>query len=840
MTTIWQDIRYALRMLRKSPGFTAIAMVTLAIGIGANTTMFSIADMLLLLAPRKVRNPEQLAYCTTRGANLDSFRYSAYVTIRDSGLAFSDLMAQSGYVGGRTTVVHADSAWEVRPRYVSANYFSFLGVAPALGRGFLPEEERQGSAPVVVLGHRLWQRLGSNPKIVGGSLMVNAVPCQVVGVAPEGFTGASLLGPDLWLSLGSYRVVCTWYRDRSRPNGASADWDYPWCDVIGRLKPEVDMSAAQMQLQSLAPYFQAQYPEQWREGTSFSLRPPGRFEIDIDSEESHLIFTVFSLVLMGASAIILVIACLNLANMLMVQGASRRREIAVRSALGGGRWRIVRQLFTESLLLSLLGGAFGVLLAVGGMRVFNACMTTIPDSQAPLRDLHVALNVRVLAATLSLCLPATLLFGLRPALWLSKRNISGEMKASVGGMLGALRRRRNALSVTGQIALAVALVLSAALLTRSALQVAQPDTRFCLEDKLIVQIDPLSAGYGRVRGVQACEALADHLASLPQVRALGTMSRLFYGGGGPVTIREYLPGYGKAETGRPLARKNALIDVGRDYFTALEIPLLRGRLFDQRDALPEAEKVAIIDESAARKLRPGGNVLDCLIQWSIPEAGELEVDPYRVVGIVANVPGVRDREVHGQMYVPTQSGQLSSYLCLHVAGRESVEVLRRHIALEMRRVEPGMSVLSLATLAEIRHDSHNMWLARFGARLGLAAGAAALFLAALGIYAIKGYTVASRTSELGIRKALGATHGSIMGMVLREGLLLTMMGLIVGLALGLTVAKVAARLLYGVSPVDPASVIVTVVLLGAVSLLASYFPARRAAKIDPMVALRCE
>jgi len=822
MNTLWQDLRFAGRMLRKSPGFTAIALITLAIGIGANTIMFSISDALLLLRPRKVKNPEQLAYCAIQDAQYSWFHYSEYLTLRDSGLAFSDVMAQTG--PSRMTLVRGGAAWHVWATYVSANYFSLLGVAPVPGRSFLPEEEWHGSAPVVVLSQRCWRRLGSDPKLVGESLSINGADCQVVGVAPAGFTGVTLAGSDLWLPLGSFRTLDKFHQ--SRP-----DWK-PWFDVVGRLKPGLDISVAQAQLQTLFPQFKPECLERgWGGRPSFDLRPPGRKQIAGDSEQDRQGDALISLVLMTVSVLILVIACLNLANMLIVQGAARHREIAVRLALGGGRWRIIRQLLLESGLLAVLGGVLGVLPAFCGTRILNVTFAATGE------DLQLGLNVRVLAATLGLCLIATLLFGLRPALWLSQRDLAGEMKASSGRVLGSLRRKRSGLSVAGQIALAVALVLSAALLTHSALRIARPDPRFPLKDKLVVEIDPESGGYDRVQSLQACEALADHLASLPEVQALGMTTRLFYGGGGPVSIGECLPGDEESKSGRPLAREAAFVDVGRDYFEAMEIPLLQGRLFNRLDSVRNAEKVAIIDESLARKLRPNGNALGCLIRWSFIEEHS---DPYRVVGIVAHLPGIEGREVRAQMYMPTEPDALSPYLCLHVANQRSVDPLRRRISQEIRRVDPRLPVLSVATLAQRRNNDSWVFLARFGARLALAAGAAALFLATLGIYAIKGYLVTSRTSEIGIRMALGATHGSIMAMVLREGLLLTMVGLIVGLALGLAVAKVAARLLYGISPIDPASIVVTVVLLGTTSLLASCIPARRAAKVDPMVALRYE
>lgn len=822
MRTIWHDIHYGLRQLRKRPGFTAIALVTLAIGIGANTIMFSISDVLLLLQPKKVKNFEQLAYCGIQNAQFSWFRYSEYLILRDSGLAFSDLMAQTDWT---ETLVQGNSARQIQTAYVSANYFSLLGVAPIRGRNFFSEEEQHGSDPVMVLSYRCWQRLGGDSKLVGQFVSINGTNCQIIGIMPEGFTGVTLEGPELWLSLGSFQTVSN--LARRRPDRE------PWLEIVGRLKPGVTMPVAQAQLQTLFPQFKPECLERgWSGRHSFSLRPPGRILIAGDGKGFLWINTIISSVLISVSTVILVIACLNLANMLIVQGASRHREIAVRMALGGGRWRIIRQLLVESLILAVIGGGFGILLAFCGMRIFNTWIAASGMS------LQVGLNIRVLAATLGLCLIATLLFGLRPALWLSKRDIAVEMKASVGSVLGSLRRKWGGLSVAGQIALAVALVLSAALLTRSALKKAQPDPRFCLEDKLVVELDPLSAGYDRVRSIQACNALADHLASLPDVKAMGTSSLTFFGGGGHMMIGEYLPGTGESGTSRPLARKGALVGVGRDYFTAMEIPLLRGRLFNRWDSVPNAEKVTIIDESLARKLHPDGNALDCFIQWGV--FTKLVSDSYRVVGIVAHLPGIEDQQIHVQMYTPIESDDLTTRFCLHVANKDSVDFMQQRIFNEIHRVDPHMPVLSVETLAQKRNNDGSVWQAIFCARLGLAAGAAALFLATLGIYAIKSYTVASRTNEIGIRMALGATNGSIIGMVLREELVMTVMGLIVGLGLGLGVAKVAAGLLYGISPVDPVSIVVTVALLGAASILASYIPARHAAKIDPMNALRYE
>ena len=831
-------MRYGLRMLVKKPGFTVIALITLAIGIGANTLMFSIADWLLFLRPGHVKNYEQLACCDVRALS----DYTTYITIRDNVSAFNDVMAQSDdSIVGDVTVVREQTAWHGQVTYVSSNYFSFLGVAPVLGRGFLPGEDQQGSAPVVVLSYPLWLRLGSDPKLVGEYVNVNGAVCQVVGVAPQGFTGTSLLGPSLWVPLSNWvlmgSIAKIQMRELTRPANAGAGWGYPWSlRAIGRLKPGVSMSVAQTQLQALIPRFRAEDPEKWPAAASFSLSPPDRLYLD-SINVPYL--TKYSLVLIAGSVVTLLIVCLNLASMLIVQGASRHREIAIRLAVGGGRLRIIRQLLVESALLALLGGVLGVLLAVCGMQILNVWFAGA--NWKVMRAIHVGLDIRILMATLGFCLIATLMFGLRPALRLSRHDIAEEMKASGGSVLGAIRRRRSGLSVAGQIALAVVLVLSAALLLRSALETARPDPRFHLEDTLVVRIDPESVGYDKVRSMQACETLADHLASLPPVEALGTAPNLFYGGGGEQTIREYRPGAEEGQSGGPVARHANMLAIGRDYLPAMEAPLLQGRLFDRRDSVPDAEKVAIINETLARRLRPDGSALGCLVQWGVVELGGYWCpDVYRVVGVVTDLSGIQDREASFQMYVPAGPDDLSLYFYLHVRDREAVETLRSQMVEEIHRVDPYIPVLSVTTLAEIRDNNTIIWQAKFHARLALAAGVVALFLAALGIYAIKGYMVTSRTSEIGIRMAMGATRRSIMAMILWEGLVLTAVALLVGLLLGLAVARVGASRLYGVSPADPVSIAVTVVLLGAASLLASYIPARRAAKIDPMEALRYE
>lgn len=845
MGTLWQDVRYGIRMLRKTPGFSAIALITLAIGIGANTIMFSVVNV-LLLRPTQVKDPDQLVLCSTRRPQL-GFPYSIYADMREGNPAFSDMMAYDPDFEFMT-LVRGDVAKRVYAMFVSANYFSFLGVAPACGRAFLPQEEPYGAEPVAVLSYRAWQRQGADPGIVGSQIAINGTFFRVVGVAPKQFTGMTVIGPDVWLPLGSYGLVAHLGLD-SKLRG---QFDYPGVTPVGRLKPGLTMSMAQAKLQFLVPRLTENNPKWWKPGDTLCVSRPPRLSTGSGGDDTAFLSGA-SLFLMGVSAAVLLIACLNLANMAVVRGAARHREIAIRMAIGGGRLAIMRQLFVESLLLALLGGAFGLLLAFWGTRALNAWVAVPQLGLDMTGSLRAGLDFRVVAATLGFCIVAAVLSGMRPALQLSRRDTLADLKQSGNEVLrftGRARRPRG-LSVICQIALSVVLVMGAALFTRSAQQASPGNSGLNPGGKLLIELDPLAAGYDLARTQQVYEALAEHLKSMPAVRTVSVSASFpFAEGGSSGSVREYVPG-AEGDKGeeideaaifrRPPTESTTAFTVGVDYFEAMEMPLLQGRAFDPLDGVPGAEKVVIIDETLARKLRPDGNALGCLIQhgWLLSSSSP----PYRVVGIVPSVRMVSDDDFNpSQLYVPMAPDSRPAFIHLRLGGRvRSAEpTLLQRIPAEIRKVDPHIPILSAMTLTDWHRSNPFVWLWGFGARLAVLFGAMALFLASLGIYAVKGYMVASRTPEIGIRKALGATHWGIMGMVFREGMVLTLVGLTVGLFLALATGRLIASLLYGVHPIDPVSIVATVILLGAASLLASYIPARRAAKVDPMVALRYE
>jgi len=844
MRTLWQDIKYGFRMLRKAPGFTAIALVTLAIGIGANTIMFSVVNT-LLFRPLPIKDPDRLVRCEFD--NLRPVFYAGYLYMRYNNPVFSDLIAYSYYGGVPATLVRDGSVMPVAPLFVTANYFAVLGVAPLYGRTFLPEEEVAGSEPVVVLSYRTWRRLGAEPEIVGQFVRVNGVLCRIIGVIPKTFTGAAVVSPDLWLPLGTYGRVGHYLR--TKPEKQPDDrWDYPPSVLVGRLKPGVSLSEAQARLQSMFPHLKQMYPRMYEETDMFRLHPLPRLNAGgIDNDRPTL--GRISLALMGISGVVLLIACLNLANMIVVQGEGRHREIAIRAAIGGGRLRIMRQLLVESLLLAVFGGILAVVVALCGIRVLKlwAAMGQLPMQLGEAIASGIALDVRVLAATLSFCLIATVLFGLKPALRLSGRDLCGDLKESGRGVLQASRTRRwfvpRGLSVLCQMALSVALVMCATILARTALRAIRAEPSFGLDGKVIVSVKAFAGGYNIVQARQACETLAERLKENPEIQAVGLSRK------SPVDLGwwpwsrerfvEYVPGRADDASGSLLTKALHEYEVDGDYFRAMGIRLLQGRPFRRLDSAPDAEEVVIIDELLARTLRPDGSALGCLIQYGWTGLGT----PRRVVGIVPNLRSAWGTgEVQPHVYKPIKADHVPE--SIHVRARSTAPgaeaALVRSIGARIRKIDPRLPVLSVASLAD-RHRNHpTVLFTKVVARLAVMFGAMALFLAGMGLYAVKSHMVASRTSEIGIRMALGATRWDILTLVLRQGAISTFVGLLVGALLAIVMTRVIRSALPGISTIDLVSIIVTVVILTATSLLASYIPARRALRIDPMEALRYE
>jgi len=589
-------------------------------------------------------------------------------------------------------------------------------------------------------------------------------------------------------------------------------------------------------------------PWMFKEKVSFRLRPLPRLSAGGTDNDRPTLGRI-SLGLMGISGIVLLIACLNLANMIVVQGEGRHREIAIRAAIGGGRLRIMRQLLIESLVLAVFGGILAVGVALWGIRILKlwAAMGQLPMQLGEAIASGIALDVRVLAATLSFCLIATVLFGLKPALRLSARDLCSDLKESGRGVVQATRRRRffvpRGLSVPCQMALSVALVMCATLLARTALRAARTEPGFGLDGKVIVNMEAFAGGYNIAQARQACETLAERLKDLPEIQAVGLSYKspvdLGWWPWSKDRVVEYAPGSADETSGSLLTKALHEYEVNGDYFEAMGIRLLQGRPFRPLDGAPDAEEVVIIDELLARTLRPDGSALGCLIQYGTDELSS----PRRVVGIVPNLPSVwGNGEDQPHVYTPLKAHHVPE--SIHLRARSTAPgaeaALVRSIGARIRKIDPRLPILSVASLVDQHRNHPTVLFTAVVARLAVMFGAMALFLAGMGLYAVKSHRVASRTPEIGIRMALGATRRDVIALVLRQGAAATFVGLVVGLVLAAALVRLIRGAVYGISPIDPVSVLATVALLGVASLLASYLPARRAAKVDPMEALRYE
>jgi len=512
MGTAWQDIKYAFRMLWKRPGFTAIALITLAIGIGANTTTFSLLNI-LFLRPVQVDRIEELAVCEAENVEF-FFNYAPYKALRENNPVFRDLAAES-VMRVEATFTQTGRAGLVRkaPAHcVSSNYFSVLGCVPAQGRWFLPAEELYAAEPVVILSYHAWKTYFEKSYVVGSQVLLNDIPFRIVGVAPRGFTGVTMFGADFWLPLGKYaHFMPSRWRESRGPE------PYPNVIPVGRLKPHLDRTAAGVQLQAVVPGLEASFPRWWGGGRLKLLRPGRTNLMDYFEQQFRSQFSQLMLCLMLVSGVVLVIACLNLASMMIIQGTSRQREIAIRLALGGGRLRIVRQLLMECLLLSLAGGVLACILTSGILRTVHARI----GAELPFDAHRSLLDVRVLLGSLGFCIVATLLSGLKPALRLSRRDVVTDLKESGRDALRSSHQKAWAprgLSVAVQTALSFILVMGAALFTRSAFNTLHINSHFDFDGKLVVQVD-LSA-HDAQHARQIFQTIKERFLALPGVESV--------------------------------------------------------------------------------------------------------------------------------------------------------------------------------------------------------------------------------------------------------------------------------------------------------------------------------
>ncbi len=805
------DFRLGFRQLAKSPGFTVAAVLCLALGIGANTAVFSFANF-FLFRPLPVSHPDELVrgfVSWSSGLKFGSFSYPDYVDFR----ARNEVL--SGFAATSLTPFHlsADGRNErLWGELVSADYFQVLGVEVPIGRAFLPEEETErGAHPVLVISHGLWRtRFGGDPGIVGRGVTVNGHPFTIVGVAAESFGGSQLgLKVALWTPLGMQEVAV--------PGGSRLEHrDHHWLSAIGRLKPGITVRQAETSLNGLMAQLVAAYPED-NVGKSVVLYPEAQSNLHPMVRGG---FVGFLALMLGVVGLVLLLACSNVASLLLARSAARRREIAVRLALGASRARLVRQLLAESTALALAAGGAGLLLALW--------LTRFLASQPPPVDFPLAvdlsLNFEVLAFTLGASLVASVLVGLAPALQSSRPELVPALKDGGGAGRGGSRMRR--LLVGAQVALSLVLLVGAALVLKSLANARHLPLGFEPERQLLAGADLDLQGYDKTRGRELFRALEERVDALPGVTAAAWAQRI------PLTFSDastsaVAEGYVTPEGSNPPSIN--FNQVGPGYFEALGLPLQAGRGFEPADG-PEGQRVIVVNRAFADKYWPGADPLGKRVNTF---GGE-----HVVVGVAATGKYFSLGEApKPYMYLPIERYYDGSRV-LHVRTAGDPTPLLEAVRREIQALDPNLPVRDLKLMkAQL---GFVLFPARLAAVVVSVFAVLALLLASVGLYAVIAFWVSQRTPEIGIRMALGARAADVQRLVMRQGLSLTGAGLAAGLALGVGLAALATKVLYGISPGDPRNYLAAAALLAVVALAATLIPARRATRVDPTRALRAQ
>ena len=811
MEKLLQDFRFGLRQLIKKPGFAALAIISMALGIGANTSIFSLIDT-VLLRPLPVHEASRLAvlYGTLHnGADVTLQSYLNYKDYRDRNTVLSGLALYRVVVSSLSHKGSNDRAWGY---LVTHNYFDVLGVKPFLGRAFLPEEDATpGSHPVAILSYGTWERrFGGDRSVVGQAVQFNGRPYTIVGVMPKGFIGTEVaFAPEMFIPVMMVADIepgAKYLERRTSDN----------MFTIGRLKPGVSMAQAQAQLQTLTAQMAKDYPE--NAGRSLFLMKPGLFLPEIRNS----VFG-FAGILFAVGGLVLLLACVNLANLLLARATERRKEIAVRLAVGASRGRLVRQLVTESLLISLAGGAAGVALAA----LINHSVRglQLPTDIQLLFDLRT--DWRVLAFTLLLSIATGLVFSLIPALQSSKPQLVRALKdeSSMGGFRRS--RLRNAL-VVAQVSLSLVLLVSAGLIVRG-LQAAQ-NVRpgFIPQNRVALSFDLTLQGYDEARGWAFYKQVLERARALPQVETAALTDVLPLGlnynsSGIYVEGAEFT-----SVSNFPIAIPFA---TGPGYFDAMGIPV-RGRDF-REDETQKEQRPAIVNETFVRRFYPGQDAIGKRFNFRGPN------DPFwEIVGVVPdgkyNSLGEDPKPAVYTPFLRDFGGSVTVVARTRGDTRAALVALRN----EVQRLDPALTIYNPKTLME--HMGVSLFPARMAAIALGSFGLLALLLAAVGIYGVMSHVVAGRTREIGLRMALGAQLSDVQKLILRQGMLLAAIGSLVGLAIALGGARLLKGFLYGVSASDPITFVSIAGLLLGIALIACWIPARRASRVDPMIALRAE
>ncbi|MGD8868460.1 MAG: ABC transporter permease [Gemmatimonadales bacterium] len=810
MRGIGEDIRFALRTARKRPWFTATAVLTLTLGIGANTAIFSAVNALLIQSPPSLEEPERVVEVgrSYMGRGFDTFSYPDLLALQERA---APLQAAAGWSLITMSMSTGGAGERVDAMLVSANYFNVLGVRPARGRFFLPDEDDpRAPASAVVLSHRLWRdRFGGDPGIVGATFSLNRERVTIVGVAAEGFGGhMSLLQPDLWVPMGMLQAARPGINDLEHV-------DNNWLMVIARLAPGVTLDQANEAVRSLFDQQRQRFPREYRQksGRVLPIGPvPGVGRSAVGA---------FLGVLMAMVGLILLITCANVAGMLLARALNREREIAVRLALGCGRARLVRLLLTESLTLFVAAAGLAAVLTAWLLGLVSKLQLSIP--------LPVYIDVQpdalVLAAGFGIALATGVTFGLAPALRASRPDLVRSLKQGSSGTGGA-RSLARAVFVNGQVGLSAALLISAALFLRALQTAGALETGFDPDGVDFVSIDLSIEGYDEQSGRRFVDEITQRLESLPGVRAAATSLDLpldLAAHGAPV----YPEGFETGESGGLGCDHNV---VSPEYFEALRIPLLAGRDFAERDG-PDAPLTVIVSQTLARRAWPNTNPLGKTIRW-----GGAEAPARTVVGVVGDVKNQTLTETTGPMLYLPYSQEWRPQLNIIVRGERGATGLPALLSREIRARDPQLALEPARSLEA--YTAVGILPQRLAAGISAALGALALLLSAVGVYAVVAQMVARRTREIGIRLALGAKRSDVLALVLRTELFRIAPGLAAGFVLAVGVANLLGSFLLGLNPLDPIAFAGVLALLLLALVLASLSPSLRAAATEPVQALR--
>ncbi len=861
MQTLLQDLRYGIRMLLKTPGFTAIAVLSLALGIGANTALFSVVDA-LLIKRLPVKEPERLllfksiaprdfsagSYTGNSNTNeatgeriMTSFPFQSFSRMREQESALSEIFA----FGNVSLNVNAEGQADVvSGQAVSGNYYQGLGVQPFIGRVIVDSDDQPSASPVAVLSYRYWQRrFGSNPAVIDQQINLNNVAFTVIGVTPPGFEGTMQVG-----STQDVTIPIAWEpqlyveRERSRMNGAGV-W---WLRIMGRLKPEAKSEQAKAELegvfhQSVVEHRTARQAQAQATGGNaianlepkdyprLVLEPGGQGEMNTRQSYAPSLY-----ILLGVVGLVLLIACANVANLLLSRAASRQKEIGVRLALGASRWRLIRQLITESMLLSIIGGAMGVLFALW---IKDGLLATSIWGGRGMSALNLQLDWRVLGFTLALSLLTGMIFGFAPAWRTTKVDLTPTLKDTGRSSSATSRSLLSRALVVLQVAVSLLLLVGAGLFLRTLLNLQRVEPGFNTENLLLFGVEPGLIGYKEEKLAQLYRQMSERLEAVPGVQNV-TFSRMALLAQGSSNRGTFLPGATAGADGRIQPAGPTYIHQARENFLeAMEIPLLAGRALRAQDDA-RAPKVAVVNQTFARRYFPDEDPIGKRFSFDPNKPGEIEI-----VGLVKDAKYTRQRdEIPPTAYLPwlQELRGLSGATFEVRAGGEPTAIVNA-VREAVRQVDSNLPLNNIRTQVEQAEETLSM--ERLFAKLVSLFGLLAQQLASIGLYGVLAWSVAQRTHEIGIRMALGASRADVLKMVLRQGMTLTLLGVALGLVGAYVLTKYLSSLtgmLYGVQSNDPLTFGVIAVLLTLVALVACYIPARRATKVDPMVALRYE